>query len=295
MILLTACYPKCCEGSPANHSRNPSNNLNNKGTSLVELMVALLISSFLLISIVSAYLHLKADHIYAHEQLSLFSNLRVADYLFKKFLRSAAQVKIYKAHNDVWQPSLPKSLHARVKSGNDVIIVQQPGKNRLQLLAMPNSRSLHVAASALTKSLRKGDLLFISDYIHTERFKLLDIYEIAGRLHLHTERSLHNTYSRNAQLGLWLEHSLFLKKSSALSVQKEGGKVEELVPGIDAMKIDWRSTTAKQKILAFELLAISEYPINNNCYSYTFSKRQYDSCDKWLRRPWVTHVQLRNI
>lgn len=230
-----------------------------KGTTLFELMLALLICTLILGSLTTIYLAAQTVNQTQVELRTIQENYRVARTLLSFDIKMAGYAGCAKLRNDypsnysdifsLTQANKIQPYHsAAMKVGSAALTVRHVASNNAVLIKPMKNYSL-LYASVEPRFIR-GDLLYVSDCSNAEFFRVKElIKENDGTQEILTERPLHSLYEENAEVSQFNVNTYFIGQTTrrdangaviyALYKQDIQWHKTELVEGVDDMQIKY--------------------------------------------------------
>lgn len=230
-----------------------------KGATLLELMLALLISTLILSGLITVYLAMQTVNQTQVALTTIQENCRAARTLLSfdiKMAGYAGCAKLrkyypinYSAAFSLTNANKIQSYHsAAMKAGSAALTVRHAaGKNAVLIKSMKNYSLLYTSAAP---RFYRGDLLYLSDCSNAELFIVKDlIRENNGIQKILAERPLHTLYKENAEVSEFNINTYFVGQTArrnangaviyALYRQDIKLHKTELIEGIDDMKVKY--------------------------------------------------------
>jgi type IV pilus assembly protein PilW len=271
-----------------------------KGFSIVEVLIALALSSILLTGIAQIYLSTKKVF-YAQENLSrLQENSRFASYILTKNIRMAGYEGCTKSNmpnglKGFDSGNLPGYLQGKVTSGTDVIVINKAdsGITNLTEDISGSTNIIKVRDNPATKS---NPWLFISDCKHSNKFKALSFASKTVR----TETRLKDYRKLDTEVAQYTEIAYFIGQTpykdeignpvyALYSITNEGRR-EELVDGINNMQIKYGVDTEGSGIVSNYYSANKVVDWNKVLSVYI---TLYLDIGKGKTKQWETYIALK--
>ena len=250
---------------------HPPNRFGQRGLSVVEIMVALVISLVLLAGVYKVYLGSKQSYRLTEGEARLQENGRFAMYFLTRGIRGAGYIGC--ANLDVVQPNIivtnpPTDLifntasvirgydsgtwpadfpntPTNLVSGNSAILVRSasPASTQLSTKMAPANTSVLVVGNP--EGWKAGDYLFVTDCAHADIFEATGVSSGSGTTTVSYGKSVNDPsrlstiYAVGSQMMAYRSHLFYLGKSSNGTgdslYEVSGGTPEELVDNVQAM------------------------------------------------------------
>lgn len=197
------------------------------GFTLIEVMLSVVISFFLLSALITLYLSVIKTHQSQIELTQLSSAEEKSIAIFKNQLEKADTI-----------------------SGDRDSITMRYANMRGDVLAanMTNPQSLTVTKNS--ERFKEGDELVVSDGIHTAQFKVASVYVAHQEQYLQSSEPLPFLFKAPAEMGKSVINHYYLNtKKSSLSVQDAAGDHHQLVSGISALHFLYYVTADPMDVL----------------------------------------------
>lgn len=332
--------------------------LKQKGLSLIELMIGMLLGLFLLGAIVTYLVSSKTSYLNEEELGRIQENARFAMELLTQDIRnigyggcavlssvtpnviadpgtngavvfdSDSVLQGYDAQGGtVWSPSLPSYVASSANSSTDAIFIQYATACDTYLVGNLNSVNANIQIySPNDCNLSAGDVAIISDCVATDVFRATNVSNgpskqtIAHANNANSTNKLSRAYQDDAEL-LGLTSKVFYISDNARGIPSlyqidaiDGGS-DELVEGIENLQFSYGVDTdsdgmaniyqtgaeieasyswANVVSVRVSILARSLIEAANQSETYWFNAVSTAAGDRFLRREFMSTVQLRN-
>jgi len=220
-----------------------------KGFSIVEVLIALALSSILLIGITQIYLSTKKAF-YAQENLArLQENGRFASYILTRNIRMAgyegcAGSNLPFGLKGFDSSNLPGYLQGKVTPGTDVIVINKADSGITNLTEDING-STNIVKVQDNPATKGNPWLFISDCKHSNKFKALSFASktVKTKIELKDYRKSDTEVAQYTKVAYFVNQTPYKDKIgnpvyALYSITNEGRR-EELVDGIKNMQIKY--------------------------------------------------------
>ena len=240
----------------------------NCGLTLIELLVAMLLSSIVLLTAYTL-LNYQQHYFTQHKaQIQLEQNKRFAQFMLSNAIRQAgffgcralANSKItnhssfdptklfavfsYQAIGNSWRPSLPRGI--KVKPGTDVlaIIYVNPNTALLSTVMLNPADNITLNKTSLFTS---GDSVVISD---CEQADVFTISQINGyKKQLYHSMALSHAYNIPAEVGQLMYYLFYIQPDDTLYMLDNSKIPEELVEHIDSLTLLFATQEAPRNFI----------------------------------------------
>lgn len=314
------------------------------GFAITELMIAMLLGSLLLLILTTVYGVVKKNYLLEQAEATMQTNANTVIDILQQELRMAGFVgcakigelatplkhgnKFFTAENSVlgshgvgssWQPHLPVRLH-NVKPETDVIAIWSRRARSYQvnqdtdgsLIGFTKNIPFEVGDILLLSSCEDAELLAVDCKKKLRKDCNKQDLKIAKPLKIYQQAELArlNYYAYFIRQSIHLSqdgqviYSLFRKSLNSLA------SAQELVEGIEAMKISYGTKTSSLAPLIFlsadqvqawqevyvikiALLMTSINNVLDKPQAYQFNGKSHPAKDRILRREWITYIALR--
>lgn len=217
------------------------------GLTLIELMIALLIS-FIMIHTVTLVYFTAQKQFYQQTYLSeLQEDIRGGIYLLKAEIKMAGYIGCGKL-SQYFQPKPYKNYSItpqnKIQFHNHEILVRHASAYQGYLLqAMRSNNTLYVT---LEPTFNAGDILLISNCLSGELFEVHAVFTEGNRQKITTSAPLSQRYESDAELSVFETNTFFIEKVSqnneniAVLYQRDNhGNASELARGFNDMKVSF--------------------------------------------------------
>ncbi len=227
------------------------------GVTLIECMVAILISSLVLSSLTVLYIATQKNLERQEALMTIQENSRVALHILDSAIKTAGYIGCARLTNDFPFTSdmvlneknkIQSYMHGQIKPGSDAITIMRanPINDNLVINMVDH---LHVTISA-DLSFDKRNHALIADCESAELFRVADVNSIGSNLQIIvSEKPLHKLYSYQAELSQFEINSYFVAKTErldqngnpiyALYMRDIDANKTELVEGVNDMHIEY--------------------------------------------------------
>ncbi len=271
-----------------------------KGFSLVEILIALALSSIVLVGITQIFLSTKKTF-YAHEDLArLQENGRFASYILTRNIHMAGYGGCVKSNlpnglKGYNSGNLPDYLHGKVTPGTDIIVIDKADSGITSLTEDINDSTniIKVQDNPATKG---NPWLFISDCKHSNKFKALSFASktITTEIELKNYKKLDTEVAQYTKVAYFIGQTPYKSKIGraiyALYSITNNGKKEELVDGISNMQIKYGVDTDGDGIVN-DYYSANEVTNWNKVLSVYITL--YLDTDKGKTKQWKTYIALK--
>lgn len=203
-----------------------------RGLSLIELMLSLCLSSFMLLILFHYYLVCKEQYRRLEQDLEQFTDKQWIAALLQDSIRRAGFTPC------VGTDHLIKTDTRPLKGGLDSISLAEMGihlrrmNNPEALLQIINSKQIIVAKSPFFSLYQP---ILIADCFHGEIHDLQSIHQTQHRLLLELKKPIQGDFSASTFVGEWLDEFFYLQKEPALRFNYQRNHTETLSKSIHHM------------------------------------------------------------
>jgi hypothetical protein len=225
------------------------------GFSLIELLIAIVLSTLILISLTTVFLAVEKNY---QTQLALNSiqeNARIVTNIFNSeihqsgYLGCAKRVIDFPFENNSTQPFAKLSVlqDEKIKQDSQGFTVMYADSQHVNLLGTMQSHfSLHVPAA---EDFLQNEIVVISDCGSVDIFHISSTDKAAGLQKISAINPLLKSYSADAEVARLIKNSYFIEKTNRKSPRKSpiyalimkdiNGVKHEMMEGVDDMKISF--------------------------------------------------------
>jgi len=248
----------------------------SNGFSLIEVMVALVLSLILLAGFVQVFLSQRQQYQVQSAMAAIQENGRAAITLLSNAIHEAGYLGCLSlSENTVIQSS--EAIKKTLVNKQDALVVQHMSSqtNALTEDMKQNNRLL----LGLYPRYKKGEQLIISDCVHSELFQIekVSISKRFNQQWITSTKALKNRYYQFADLGSFMRHTFYIKKTTrrdlagrpihAMYVRGVNKRAHELIEGVDSMKLQISNTQPQQVHIDLQMNA----PAANNPQHFSTS------------------------
>ncbi|MDR3491843.1 MAG: hypothetical protein P4M12_07380 [Gammaproteobacteria bacterium] len=236
------------------------------GMTLVELMVAMLLSCLIFTSVTSIYLVLQKNFKTQASLNALHENSQTALHILTENIKAAGYMGCAKLSDNLYLKKFDSwslSPENKIIGKDDAIIIQKINSMSATLVTGVNHGSvLYISDKPRFK---KGDVAVISDCIHAEMFKIENISYLEKSQRIQTSKPILADYNKYAEVSLFQNESYFIAKTSRKNISglylKENNKPKiELVEGIEKMRFLY-DVNLNNKIVSLPANQISDWSL----------------------------------
>ncbi len=268
------------------------------GMTLIELMLALMLSTFIISALFEIYVMAEKNRLMQKNAITLQENAYVITQLLKEYVRRIAYTGCGKLtpsfpfkNNLRREVSLKNKitpyLNVDVKPGTDAIQLQYFSMHQASLIKATEELTVLYATHHL--HLAAGDEAVISDCRHAETFRVKQVVlEKGGIQKIISEQPLTQFYEKNSAINK-LEQDTFLVSTthskSGFFMKNNPGEKIELVADVEGMRVRY-TVLEDQQLVDYPLKALRDATAVKSL-SFTFQLHAGD-----LHKPWYVYVAL---
>jgi len=243
-----------------------------QGTTLIELMLAITLSSLIFTSVISVYLVVQRNFKTQDSLNSIHENSEIAMHILTDNIRMAGYIGCAKLSNHHYLSQylayslFPSTKIFGAKSYSDEITVRRINP-KSAALATPAYLSSVIYASAKPR-FKKEDVAVISDCKQAEIFQIKNIINLNGVQKIITYKPIIFEYAKNSEVSLFESSTYFIAKTQrkyrdkkyvyALFVKNNNSPQVELAEGIEGMQLTY-DVMNNNKIHALKAEQVSDW------------------------------------
>ncbi len=278
------------------------NEKNSIGTTLIEMMLALILSIFILSSVFEIYLISENNRLAQTNLMNMQENAEIINQMLKKSIHTAGYIGCAKLTDDFpFKNHFPFKINQKnkiefyreneAKPGTDGIRIWHASLRSSVLVKTMRSNSIFYVTSTLP--LQVNDNLLISDCKTIESFQIKSISSLSGGIKkIVSSVPISKRYEKNAEINKLEIISYFVGDTSRINdkgqpiyafYSKTDGIKTELVENVDDMKLFF-STIEDNALVEYPA---EDFPVLNEIVGVSFEFGLSN-----LRKKWDVYVSL---
>lgn len=275
------------------------------GITLIELMISIILSMFILSSVTAIYLAIQKSLNSQSALMNIQENIQVVVELLSSSIRTAGYIGCAKLSGDFPILAYPPFIitednrvtsykNSEIKKGSDAISVIYASVSKSRLVK--NMREQNILYISSETRFSKGDILLVSDCVTAEIFTVKEVSTNKDNIQfIETERPLNKYYSENSELSFFESNKYYIGETGrqdskgfpiyALYMKDIALHKTELVENLIDMKVsydlledkqlvahtsneinDWSKVVGVSIMLKFS--SMNPFPMEKSIYTY---------------------------
>ncbi len=260
-----------------------------RGVSLVELLIVIALSSFIVEGLFSVYLRTKEHHRQHNALQEITEETRFMNQLLNRAIQGAGylgwsswdKIPVYDPSQQdllqkpilILEKNLPENIKKKIKPDTKAIELRQMDFNVVSL-AEPVSLNSYEIKIEKGNYWKKENYLLIADKEHAEIIRIKSIQTLLNQQQvIHLYEPLHYLYEKGAYVGYYLDKIYFIGETGkkyqnksavyGLYMYSENGMTEEITELISDMNFQWIKAKTLRILVTFTL----PYWVNGKVFS----------------------------